>query len=100
MNLIILLAILAITAALVHLLFRRQREECHNAEDAPKAKTKKAETPAEVEKEKTTTVIDEQSDEIPEAEIRAKMAAGLDREQAVEVINNQRAWDKQQAAAV
>jgi hypothetical protein len=34
------------------------------------------------------------ADEIPEIEIIAKIRAGLSREQAVEVINNQRAHDK------
>jgi hypothetical protein len=49
---------------------------------APAAATPQTETPG---------------DEIPEEEIHAKVAAGLSRDQAVEVITNQRAWDKQLA---
>lgn len=82
MNPITLLTILAIIAVLGRFLLCQRREECHNAEDAPKAKGKKAEASPEA--------------EIPEAEILAKMAAGLDRDQAIEVITNQRAWDKSQ----
>jgi hypothetical protein len=37
------------------------------------------------------------ADEIPEIEIIAKIRAGLTREQAIEVINSQRAHDKAQA---
>lgn len=87
MNPITLLTILAIIAVLGRFLLCQRREECHNAEDAPKAKSKKAEASPEAE-------IPEA--EIPEAEILAKMAAGLDRDQAIEVITNQRAWDKSQ----
>ena len=39
------------------------------------------------------------TDEIPEIEIIAKIRAGLTRDQAIEVINNQRAHDKALASA-
>jgi hypothetical protein len=73
-------------------------------------KTKSAEEPAETilatvgeiaggaEPVATTTPEPVAADEIPEIEIVAKIRAGLTREQAIEVINNQRAHDKALAA--
>jgi hypothetical protein len=99
---IIAIIMLAIVALLFVLAFRQHlfpREEVHNAK-APEPKAPKEEPEAEAPKETAKAEAPEEiPDQIPDQEILVKMRAGLTREQAVEVILNQRDHDAALAKA-
>lgn len=70
-------------------------------DDAPKDEAQKDELPPGPEaiaadKEVASMQPTEAPEGIPEAEIAVKVSAGLTRDQAIEVITNQRAWDELQ----
>ena len=92
MNPILIMFTLLILAVIACLSFR-QREECHNAKDpadeTPPADTTEAWAQAEIDAQKPT----EAPKGISEAEIIEKTSVGLTRDQAIEVIKNQRAHD-------
>lgn len=89
MNIIILLFALLILAALLIHLFKPQREECHNADEPKPAPTIDEAAAAEVAAMKPQAA----PKGISEEEIREKTSVGLTRDQAIEVIKNQRAHD-------
>ena len=67
--------------------------EAAAAKESAAAATKEA---AAAKKEAATLQPAEAPKDIPEAEISEKVTAGLTRDQAIEVITNQRAWDELQ----
>lgn len=92
MNLfIILIALLLIAAVIMH--FTAKREECHNA----KAPAEGAEAPPTIEEAAAAEIAAMTPAKAPkgitEEEILEKVAVGLTRDQAIEVIKNQQAHD-------
>lgn len=94
----VLLILIALVIALG--IIARRREEVCNAEDPaengePATPTLQEIAAAEIASTRPTAA----PKGIPEEEITAKMAAGLRRDQAIQVIENQRAEDKAVAAS-